>query len=565
MPATNGVYSNNEYIIYNALINDGYNTAAACGILANLYEESKFDSHNVQDSYEHLVGSDMSYTSGVDNGFISKSSFIYDQAGYGIAQWTYFSRKQALYDFRGSNSIGNLNMQINFMLYELKNSYSTVGQTLRKLSNNADAAYRAGEIFHRLYEKSTGGSTVSARRAKLARDTFWAHYDNSESSQAVSNKGTTIVEYARSCIGTEYRKGGEKTEENPGLDDAGLVYYSYKGAGVPIPRGTASSYYNTYKDSRKVAKSEASAGDLLFYTDSSPSTTIDYTLISYVAIANGRGGRIYTNSTTKKVVEEDGLGNPSYILRILADSETTQNGSYSGSSGSGVDDSDSMSPESYLSLTSTDPYSMQISDNLSNAHADGYDYGYLIDMTHGGEFKFYVPEFSEQAGARWSNIEIRGRSVDVLAYEGTTSRSITVSLDLYAGVGLYKANSGEDGIDTVDRLHKDAYFVKSLEYPDYTNAITRPPAVVHLILGAAINISGVVSGVTVEHLKPLDQYNRAMYLKLSFTVTQIATNPIDYTDVLKGQYTLASTSNVGSMENGSTKDTSGPLNTLRGE
>ena len=200
-------------------------------------------------------------------------------------------------------------------------------------------------------------------------------------------------------------------------------------------------------------------------------------------------------------------------------------------------------------------------ENLSKVEAAGYDYGYLIDMDHGGEFKFYIPEYSEQAGANWGDIEIRGRSVTVKTYESTNSRNITISLDLYAGVGLYEATSDESGEDTVSRLHKDMYFVKSLEYPDYTNVITRPPSVVHLILGSAINIAGVVTGVVVEHMKPLDKYNRAMYVRLSFSVLQIATNPIDYRDVRNGQYALIDTNYIDSLligENNSV-DTNTPV------
>ena len=105
------------------------------------------------------------------------------------------------------------------------------------------------------------------------------------------------------------------------------------------------------------------------------------------------------------------------------------------------------------------------------------------------------------------------------------------------------------------------YFVKSLEYPDYTNVITRPPSVVNLILGSAINISGVISNVTIEHLKPLDQYNRAMYVKLSFTVTQTAVNPIDYTDVRNGQYALISTTDIDSLLVGDKNSVVNPTNT----
>jgi hypothetical protein len=38
---------------------------------------------------------DASYTVAVDNG--SYTNFTHDSAGYGLAQWTYWSRKQGLF------------------------------------------------------------------------------------------------------------------------------------------------------------------------------------------------------------------------------------------------------------------------------------------------------------------------------------------------------------------------------------------------------------------------------------------------------------------------------------
>lgn len=196
------------------------------------------------------------------------------------------------------------------------------------------------------------------------------------------------------------------------------------------------------------------------------------------------------------------------------------------------------------SLTSNDIYQTTVASNLSAVQSAGYDYGYLIDVTHGGVFKFYVPEFTEQAGANWGTIKIPGRSVDIQQYESTTSRSIAINLDLYAGVGLYTSG------DVVGKLHSDLNFVKSLEYPDYTTAIAQPPSTVHLILGSSVNLLGVVSSVSVEHLKPLDSQNRSMYVKLSFTVTQIAINPPDYTDIRAGQYAIAGTNDISSLQVG---------------
>ena len=60
----------------------------------------------------------------MDNG--SYDNFIKDSAGYGLAQWTYWSRKQALLEFAKAEgkSIGDLSLQLDFIWKELSESYS---------------------------------------------------------------------------------------------------------------------------------------------------------------------------------------------------------------------------------------------------------------------------------------------------------------------------------------------------------------------------------------------------------------------------------------------------------
>ena len=88
--------TDNETVIYNFLTkNMGLNCAAACGVIANLNAESALNPKNLQNSYEKSLGyTDSSYTAAVDSG--AYDNFVKDAAGYGLAQWTYWSRKQNL-------------------------------------------------------------------------------------------------------------------------------------------------------------------------------------------------------------------------------------------------------------------------------------------------------------------------------------------------------------------------------------------------------------------------------------------------------------------------------------
>ena len=85
----------NEKTIWNFLTGKGLNAYAVAGIMGNLYAESGLMPNNLQNTYNNKLGkTDAEYTAAVDNG--SYGNFVKDSAGYGLAQWTYWSRKQAL-------------------------------------------------------------------------------------------------------------------------------------------------------------------------------------------------------------------------------------------------------------------------------------------------------------------------------------------------------------------------------------------------------------------------------------------------------------------------------------
>jgi len=69
----------------------------------------------------------------------------------------------------------------------------------------------------------------------------------------------TVVEAALDQVGEDYEYGGESPSE--GFDCSGLVQYSYKQAGIKLPRSAAAQK----KAGRFVLFKDARPGDLLFY------------------------------------------------------------------------------------------------------------------------------------------------------------------------------------------------------------------------------------------------------------------------------------------------------------
>ena len=116
----------------------GYYDTAIAGIMKNMYRESTFIPNNLEEVYEIRYGhTDQSYTEAVDNG--TYTNFVHDSAGYGLVQWTYYTLKQDLYDYAKSTnrSIGDLGMQIEFLLNELKR-LSYIDNYLRSASHTAE-------------------------------------------------------------------------------------------------------------------------------------------------------------------------------------------------------------------------------------------------------------------------------------------------------------------------------------------------------------------------------------------------------------------------------------------
>ena len=131
----------NEEKIYNYLYKEIDNKYGVCGLMGNLFAESGLKSNNLQNTGNKSLGmTDDEYTKAVDNG--TYGNFVYDKKGFGIAQWTYWSRKKALqkYAKEQNASIGDLEMQLGFLVKELKSSYKKVWKVLCEAKNVKEAS-----------------------------------------------------------------------------------------------------------------------------------------------------------------------------------------------------------------------------------------------------------------------------------------------------------------------------------------------------------------------------------------------------------------------------------------
>ena len=152
-----------EKVIWDYLLSKIGNAYGVAGLMGSLYAESGCRPNNLQNSYEKKLNiTDAEYTMLVDGGHYP--DFVTDKAGYGLAQWTFWSRKQALLDFAREQrkSIGDLHMQLDFLWKELKESYPAVLTVLK----GADSVRQASDAVLLWYERPADQSeAVQVKRA----------------------------------------------------------------------------------------------------------------------------------------------------------------------------------------------------------------------------------------------------------------------------------------------------------------------------------------------------------------------------------------------------------------
>lgn len=167
--------ASNEKQIWDFLKTKGLNDYGVAGCMGNLFAESALKPNNLQDTYERSLGySDDTYVSAVDNG--TYANFIYDCAGFGLAQWTYWSRKKALYEYTKSKnkSIGDLTIQLEFLYKELSESYPAVLKVLKNATSVLEASNAVLLKYECPYDQSV---SMQNRRASYGQ-TYYDKYAN---------------------------------------------------------------------------------------------------------------------------------------------------------------------------------------------------------------------------------------------------------------------------------------------------------------------------------------------------------------------------------------------------
>ena len=181
-------------IIWDFLKKEGFSDFGVAGLMGNLDAESALRPNNLQDTYSRSLGlSDAEYTAKVDNE--TYTNFVRDSAGYGLAQWTYWSRKENLLNYAKSKkkSIGDLEMQLEFLVKELKTSYKN---SVYNILVNATTVQQASDVVLMNFERPANAAAQKSKRAAMGQ----VYYDK----YAKGVENTTMA--------TNTYKKGQKTK-----------------------------------------------------------------------------------------------------------------------------------------------------------------------------------------------------------------------------------------------------------------------------------------------------------------------------------------------------------------
>ena len=141
----------------------GLNSAAACGILANIEYESAFQVTNVGDQ----------------------------GTSYGLCQW-HNERYTALRGYCLARGLDykTVEGQMAYLAYELKSSYLSLYGALKAVENTPDGAYYAGYLWCVRFERPVDMEQKGVIRGNKAKNKYWNRYN----SLSIFNQEETMPE-----------------------------------------------------------------------------------------------------------------------------------------------------------------------------------------------------------------------------------------------------------------------------------------------------------------------------------------------------------------------------------
>ena len=153
-----------------------------------------------------------------------------------------------------------------------------------------------------LYSCKSSHSRKSRSRTAYTRKSAYAKPSRPvrkiPSAKAVSGTVATVIETARSFLGTPYKYGGSTRS---GMDCSGLLYTCFKSIDLDIPRTSQQQA----EMGNPVRTSEIKPGDLVFFTERKGGDRVSH--VGLVTEVKSSNEIVFIHSTNNRGVMEDNL------------------------------------------------------------------------------------------------------------------------------------------------------------------------------------------------------------------------------------------------------------------
>ena len=237
IPLSANAASDNKTQIFSYLTNEmGLNSAAACGIMANIEKESNFKPTTIiRDS----------------NGL---------QSG-GLCMWN-GSRLSRLKNFCNNNGLNYLSIkgQLSYLAYELKLSqYKHIFNYLKNVPNNSSGAYDAAYYWCYYFEIPASRATRSVQRGNSAIRNYWPTYGNKKLDKPaleLSSEKTTFD--LDSSLTLEWTSGGDNADKYE-------LYVAKKSKKTGEYNWSDAKVYSTTSLKQKIKTNSLGSGDYAAY------------------------------------------------------------------------------------------------------------------------------------------------------------------------------------------------------------------------------------------------------------------------------------------------------------
>ena len=167
-------------------IKNEYGTAAVMG---NLMAESSMNTRNFTGRNTSKWYSRDEYVDEINSGRYTMDQFAHDGIAFGLAQWLFYSRKQALYEFAKGRDISSEEVQIGYLLEELP-KYKTVWKAVTEAVN----IQVPSDIVMEKYERPGNISEAMKQLRRKYAEQFYSKYHTAPSLEPEPAKKIKKVE-----------------------------------------------------------------------------------------------------------------------------------------------------------------------------------------------------------------------------------------------------------------------------------------------------------------------------------------------------------------------------------